>query len=131
MTTDLETTNLWLAILAFASAGQFLLTLGAVFMAFRLYRHAFTTIESIENEQLRPFLMRANGLIEDLQDLTARARTVDDAVRAKLEGVESALHSTKAVVQDRIWPLVGIVRAMRAGLDAWLDPARARRVRVP
>ena len=129
--TDLETTNLWLAILACASAGQFLLTVGAVFMAFRLYRLTSTTIESIENEQLRPFLMRANALIDDLQDLTARARTVDDAVRAKLEGVESALHSTKAVVQDRIWPLVGLVRAMRAGLDAWLDPARARGVRVP
>jgi hypothetical protein len=131
MTTDLETTNLWLAILAFASAGQLLLTLGAVFMAFRLYRLVTTTVESIENEQLRPFLMRANALIDDLQDLTARARTVDDAVRARLEGVESALHSTKAVVQDRIWPLVGVVRAVRAGLDAWLDPARARRVHVP
>ncbi len=131
MTTDLETTNLWLAILAFASAGQLLLTMGTVFMAFRLYRLTSTTIESIENEQLRPFLMRATALIDDLQDITARARTVDDAVRAKLEGVESALHSTKVVVQDRIWPLVGMVRAMRAGLDAWLDPAAARRVRVP
>jgi hypothetical protein len=128
---DLDTTNLWLAVLACVSAGQFLLTVGAAFLAFRLYRQTSRAVESIEHDQLRPFLMRANGLIEDLQDLTARARTVDDAFRAKLEGVESALHSTKAVVQDRIWPVVGVVRAMRAGLDAWLNPAGARHARVP
>jgi hypothetical protein len=131
MTTDLDTTNLWLAILACATAGQFLLIVGAAFMAFRLYRQASNAIESIEHEQLRPFLMRANALIDDLQDITARARTVDDAFRAKLEGVESALHSTKAVVRDRIWPVVGVLRAIRAGLDAWFDPGRVRRVRVP
>jgi hypothetical protein len=131
MTTDLDTTNFWLAILAFASAGQFLLIVGAAFMAFRLYRQASTAIESIEHEQLRPFLMRANALIDDLQDITARARTVDDAFRAKIEGVESALHSTRAVVRDRIWPIIGVLKAVRAGLDAWFSPVHARRVRVP
>jgi hypothetical protein len=62
-----------------------------------------------------------------VQDITARARTVDDALRAKLEGVESALHSTRTVVQDRIWPVLGALRAVRAGLDAWLTPAPVRR----
>jgi len=52
---------------------------------------------------------------------------VDDALRAKLEGVESALHSTKTVVQDRIWPVLGALRAVRAGLDAWQTPGPVRR----
>jgi hypothetical protein len=127
MTPDFGTTNLWLAILAIASAGQFLMFVAAAAITFRVYKRASSSLDALEHEQIRPLLMRANALIDDVQDLTARARTVDDALRAKLEGVESALHSTKAVVQDRIWPVVGILRAARAGLDAWLAPAPLRR----
>ena len=128
MTLDLSTTNLWLAVLAIATAGQFVMLLGAALMLFKVYKRAASTIDTLEHEQIRPLLMRVNALIDDVQDITARARHVDDAVRAKLEGVESALHSTKTVVQDRVWPLVGVVRAMRAGLDAWLGaPTPIRR----
>jgi uncharacterized protein YoxC len=128
MTPDLGTTNLWLAVLAIATAGQFVMLLGAALMLFKVYKRAASTIDTLEHEQIRPLLMRVNALIDDVQDITARARHVDDAVRAKLEGVESALHSTKTVVQDRIWPLVGVVRAMRAGFDAWLGaPTPVRR----
>jgi hypothetical protein len=127
MTPDLSTTNLWLAILAIASAAQLLMFVGAAVVLFRVYRRASATVDALEHEQIRPLLLRVNALIDDVQDITARARNVDEAVRSRLEGVESALHSTKAVVQDRIWPVVGVVRAMRAGLDAWFAPATIRR----
>jgi hypothetical protein len=127
MTPDLGTTNLWLAVLAIASAGQFLMLAGAAVLLFRVYRRASANIDALEHEQIRPLLLRVHALIDDVQDITARARNVDDAVRARLEGVESVLHSTKSVVQDRLWPLVGVVRAARAGLDAWLAPAPMRR----
>jgi hypothetical protein len=127
MTPDLGTTNLWLAILAIATAGQFLMFVGGAIILLRVYKRATANIDALEHEQIRPLLQRVNALIDDVQDITARARHVDEAVRARLEGVESALHTTKAVVQDRIWPVVGIVRAMRAGLDAWLAPATIRR----
>jgi hypothetical protein len=127
MTPDLGTTNLWLAVLAIASAGQFLMLAGAAVLLFRVYRRASANIDALEHEQIRPLLLRVNALIDDVQDITARARSVDDAVRARLEGVESVLHSTKSVVQDRLWPLVGVVRAARAGLDAWLAPPTIRR----
>jgi hypothetical protein len=127
MTPDLGTTNLWLAVLAIASAGQFLMFAGAAVILFRVYRRTSSSIDALEHEQIRPLLGRVNALIDDVQDITARARSVDDAVRARLEGVESVLHSTKSVVQDRLWPLVGVVRAARAGLDAWLAPPTIRR----
>jgi len=130
MTPDLATTNLWLAVLAVASAGQFLIIVSAAVIMFRVYKRASTSIDALEHEQIRPLLARVNVLIDDVQDITARARTMDDALRAKLEGVESVLHSTKTVVQDRIWPVVGVLRAMRAGLDAWLTPAPAARRRA-
>lgn len=130
MTPDLATTNLWLAVLAIASAGQFLIIVSAAVVMFRVYRRASSSIDALEHEQIRPLLVRVNALIDDVQDITARARTMDEAVRARLEGVESVLHSTKTVVQDRIWPVVGVIRAMRAGLDAWLGPPAAIRRRA-
>jgi hypothetical protein len=127
MTPDLATTNLWLAILAIASTAQLLIVVGATMIMLRAYKRAWSSIDALEHEQIRPLLLRVNALIDDLQDITARARNVDDAVRAKLEGVESVLQSTKTVVQDRIWPVVGVLRAVRAGLDAWLAPRPLRR----
>lgn len=127
MTPDLGTTNLWLAVLALTSAGQFLMFVGAALIGLRAYKRTAATLDALEHEQIRPLLVRVNALIDDVQDITARARTVDDAVRARLEGVESALHTTRTVVQDRIWPVLGVLRAVRAGLDAWLAPPRVRR----
>jgi hypothetical protein len=127
MTPDLGTTNLWIAVLAIASAGQFLMFAGGAVLLFRFYKRASSSIDALEHEQIRPLLVRVNALIDDVQDITARARNVDDAVRARLEGVESALQSTKSVVQDRLWPLVGVVRAARAGLDAWFSAPTMRR----
>jgi hypothetical protein len=127
MTPDLSTTNLWLAILAIASAGQFLMLVAAALIGMRIYKRATNSLDVLEHEHVRPMMLRITALIEDVQDITARARTVDDALRAKLEGVESALHSTKTVVQDRIWPVLGALRAVRAGLDAWQTPGPVRR----
>ena len=93
----------------------------------RIYKRATNSLDVLEHEHVRPMMLRINALIEDVQDITARARMVDDALRAKLEGVESALHSTKTVVQDRIWPVLGALRAVRAGLDAWQTPGPVRR----
>ncbi len=49
--------------------------------------------------------------MDDLQDVTARARRVDDALRAKLQGLDTAARVAKDVVSDRIWPVVGVARA--------------------
>ena len=63
MTPDLSTTNLWLAILAIASAAQLLMFVGAAVVLFRVYRRASATVDALEHEQIRPLLLRVNAVV--------------------------------------------------------------------
>lgn len=123
MNPDLTTTNTWLAILAFASALQTLLLLAAAVGLFRMYRGTISALTAFEERHLAPISARATLIMDDLQDATARARRVDDAVRAKLQGLDAAARVAKDVVSERLWPVVGIARAVSAGLRAFTDRA--------
>lgn len=121
MTPDLNTTNTWLAILAVAGALQTLLLLGAAIGLFRIYRQTVAALEALEQRHLAPISARASLIMDDLQDVTARARRVDDALRAKLQGLDTAARVAKDVVSERIWPVVGVARALGAGLRAFTN----------
>lgn len=130
MTPDLQTTNTWLAILAVASAVQTLMLVAGAVAVLLAYRRATTALASLEQRHLAPISARASLIMDDLQDVTARARHVDDVVRAKLQGLETAAKVTKDVVVDRLWPVIGMARAVSAGLNA-LSTKPSVRVAVP
>jgi len=119
MTPDLGTTNVWLAVLAVASALQTALLLGGAIGGYLVYRKTSQAIDRLEQRHLEPISARVSLMMDDIQDMTARARRVDDVVRAKLNGVEGAVREVGHVVGDRLWPVVGIARAVRAGMRAF------------
>jgi hypothetical protein len=80
MNPELTTTNPWLAILAVASALQTLLLLAAAFGLLRMYRSTTSALSAFEDRHQAPLSARATLIIDDLQDVTARAGRVDDAV---------------------------------------------------
>jgi len=121
MNPDLQTTNTWLAILAVAGALQSLLLLAAAVGLFRMYRSTASALAALEERHLAPISARATLIMDDLQDVTARARRVDDAVRAKLQGLDAVAKVAKDVVTERLWPVVGVARAVSAGLHAFTN----------
>jgi hypothetical protein len=118
MPSDLQTTNTWLAIAAIAIAIQTLVLLVASLICLRLYRKVEGTLENLETRYVAPAEVRFAALMDDLQDMTARARRIDDTMRAKLADIGGAADVAKAAVVSRVWPLIGIARAVDAGLRA-------------
>ena len=131
MTPDLQTTNTWLAILAIAGALQSLLLLGTAFGLFRIYRRTATALEALEQRHLAPISARAALIMDDLQDATARVRNIDDAVRAKLHGLDAVARVAKDAVSERLWPVLGVARAVGAGLRVFINRTPTQHVTVP
>ena len=115
---DLQTTNLWLAVTAIAVALQTLFMLVAAIIGFRMYRKIESTVQDLETRYVAPVEARLMGMIDDVQDITARARRIDDTVRAKMADLGGAADVAKAAVVHRAWPIIGIVRAVEASLRA-------------
>jgi hypothetical protein len=116
MNPDLHTTNAWLAVLAVAGAIQTLLLVSAAVGLYLVYRRTTAALEALEQRHIAPLAARASLIIDDLQDVTARVRHADDAVRAKLNGLDNAVKVARDVVSERLWPVVGLARAVGAGL---------------
>src|SRR5262245_41716650 len=112
MPSDIQTTNMWLAVTAIAVALQTLFLFVAAFFGWRLYRQAHVTIRDLESRYVAPAQDRIMAVMDDVQDITARARRIDDHVRTRLADFGGAADVARAAVVSRAWPLIGIARAV-------------------
>lgn len=131
MPTDLHTTNIWLAVTAIAVALQTLFMFAAVIIGLRMYRKIQSTVDDLETRYVAPAEARLMAMIDDVHDITARARRIDDTVRAKIADFGGAADVAKAAVVSRAWPLVGIVRAVDAGIRAMAKKSERDGVTAP
>ena len=125
MPADLETLTRWIAVIAVASAVQAFLLLGAAVAGWIAWRRAMTSLEQIESRHIAPISARVAAVVDDVQDVTTRIRQADDVMRHKLQEVGGAARFAKDVLAERMWPAVGVVRAVSAGLRAFSRPAAA------
>jgi hypothetical protein len=128
---SLDTTNVWLAILAVAVSVQTLLLVGGAIALFRAYRTTADAIERIEQRHVAPLAARVATVADEIQDVTARVRHLDDAVRAKVRHLDDVAHVAGRAVAQRAWPIVGAVKAVSAGLRAFTSPASSTPVTEP
>jgi hypothetical protein len=126
MTTELETLTRWVAVLAVAGAVQTLLLVGGALAGWIAWRRAMASIDAIEQRHIAPISAQVSAVVDDIHDVTQRIRHVDDAMKHRWEEVGGAARVAKEVVADRLWPAVGIVRAVSAGLKALSKPAPER-----
>jgi hypothetical protein len=119
MPADLETMTRWIAIIAVASAVQTLLLLCAADAGWIAWRRTMASIDQIEARHIAPISARLAAVVDDVQDVTARLRRADDVMKHKLQEVGGAARFAKDVLAERMWPAVGVVRAVSAGLSAF------------
>jgi len=111
---------MWLAIVAIASVVQALLFVGAAIGMFAIYRRTVESyervIESLERmgeRHLGPIATKLGHMVDDIDDITSRARRVDDDLRGGVENANRIVWS----MATKAWPVLGAARAVRAGLQ--------------
>jgi hypothetical protein len=122
---DLGTTNVWLAVIAISSVVQLLIVIAMLVGAWRFYRRIETTVDRITREHIAPVSARAHQVIDDVEDVMARVRSLDDGMRKTWSRVGDGVSLATSTVRGRLWPVVGIMRGLKAGLAALGRPPAA------
>ena len=110
---NLTTTNIWLGILAVVSLLEFLMILAAGFMAFRLYRQVTEAVQQVEREHIAPLRARVDGLLDEVQVITAKVRYAQESVGDALKHVTGTGSIVADAVRSKAWPIVGILKGLR------------------
>lgn len=121
---DLATTNAWLAVIAIASVVQSLVVIGLVVAVFRLVRRTESAVDEVKREYLEPIATRTNKVIGEVEDALARFRSMDDRVSGAIDRTSEGLSAVAGVARRRFWPVVGVVRGLRAIAGAIADRRR-------
>jgi hypothetical protein len=140
MPTNLDTTNSWLAVMAIATVVQTVLLIGIAIAAWVAMTRATEAIRQIEERHLLPLGARVHAVADDVQEVITRVRRADDAVRSQLTRLDSAAHVAGHAIGTKVWPVVGIGRAVAAAVRAFSSgsgsssspsPGTPRVARVP
>ena len=127
---DLSTTNTWLAVIAIASLVQSLVIIGLVVAMFRMFRKAETSINELKRDVVEPMTARANKVIDEVEDALARFRSMDERVNGAIDRTTEGLSAVATVARRRFWPVVGVVRGLRAIAGAIGDKRRRSKALV-
>jgi hypothetical protein len=113
------TTNTWLAIIAVTSFVQLALVIVVVVVALRFRRQTEQTIAEVKT---------------DVRDAVDRLRRADETVRGVMAKTGNVAGHLVTLTRRRIWPVLGIVSAVRAGASVLFRgsahrPSHARHAR--
>jgi hypothetical protein len=128
---DLGTTNVWLALIAISSFLQLLIAIAILVGSYRFYRRMEKTVDRISDELIAPVSARAHKFIDEAEELMERARSFDDGVRRTLSRVGDGVGIASAVVKSRFWPVIGLLRGVKAGLSSFAQRPAATNARRP
>jgi hypothetical protein len=130
MVSDLGTTNTWLAVMAIVSVLEFLMLVGIGFSVYRLYRRVAVSLDRLAQQHLVPLSEHAHAVFENIEDVTARARRIEDTLRERLDRIDGAVATAKTVVRGQIAPVLGIVQGVRAGLGSLFEKRASNGLRA-
>jgi hypothetical protein len=133
MPPSLDTTNTWLAVMAIAIVVQTLLMIGIAIVAWQALGKVTDAVKELEARHLVPLSARLTAVstrvtevADDVQEVIGRVRRADDAVRAQLGRLDSAALVAGHAIGARVWPVVGLSRALGAALRAFAARSSTR-----
>jgi hypothetical protein len=132
---SLDTTNMWLGIMAVVSVLEALLLIGIGFGAFTMYRRVTQLVSELEARQIAPLRVKVDAILEDVKAVTARVsqqtERVDHAISGTIDRVDETAERVKGSVRDKVNHAVGVVRGVRAVLMTLLGSDSRHEPRTP
>ena len=122
---DLQTTNLWLAIIAITSVLQIIMLLTLAYYVTKVARRAQQAIDTVVAET-RPLTRRLSSALDEVSELLDKTRRAEASVTALVDRVGTSVDRVKAVALSKFWPAVGVAKGLRA-VAATLRERRHRR----
>lgn len=122
MGNGLDTANVWLAILAIASAVQALLFVVGALIVLRVRRNVTDAIAEFEQRHIVPLSARVAGVADDVRDVVGRVKQAEHDVKARLARLDDTAQAAKHVLIQRAWPIVASARAVSAAVHALAHP---------
>ena len=122
---NLDTTNLFLGIMAVVSVLEALLLIGVGVGAFMAYRRVMALVNGIEARQIAPAMARVNAILDNLTNVTATLKQeterVDHAIRATIDRVDDTADRMRSRVREKTSRVVGLVRGARVAIETLLE----------
>jgi sensor histidine kinase regulating citrate/malate metabolism len=118
MPSNLDTTNMWLAIMAIVSLLEALLLVGIGIGAFLAYRRVMQLVTDLEARQIAPVREKVDAILGDVKAVTARVsqqtERVNHAISDTMERVDDTAGRVTGSVRDKVNHAVGLARGIRA-----------------
>jgi hypothetical protein len=117
---DLHTTNVALIVMAVVSVLEALVVIGIGVGAFLAYRRVMALVNDLEARHVAPLTAKANGILDDVKAITARAQLqaerVDHAITGTMDRVDETAGRVKHSVVEQVARIAGMVRGARAAV---------------
>jgi len=124
MVGNLDTTNLWLGIMAVVSVLEVALLIGIGVAAFMIYRRVLDVVNGIEARQVAPAMMRVNAILDDMNKVSAKVKEeterVDLAIHRTMERVDDTADRVRSNVRAKTSWVVGAIRGLRVAIEGVL-----------
>ena len=135
MQANLDTTNLFLGIMAVVSLLEGLLLVGVGVGAWIAYRRVMTLVNGIEQRQIAPAMARINSILDNLKDVSSTVKQeterVDHAISGTMERVDETAERVRHSVADKVNQATGVLRGIRAVVASVLRSAAGRDESAP
>jgi phage-related protein len=122
---NLDTTNLFLGIMAVVSALEALLLIGVGVGAWMAYRRVMTLVNGIEERQIAPAMARINSILDNLKNVSATVKheteRVDHAIRSTIDRVDDTADRMRSQVREKTSRVIGLVRGARVAIETLLE----------
>ncbi len=121
----LETTNLFVGIIAGVSVLLAIVVIGVCVWTFVTYRKVGQMLTVIEAEQIAPLRAQVNDILRDVKSVTARldqqTERVDHAIAGTMDRVDDTAERVKSTVREKVNQATGVVRGVRAVIASFLN----------